>query len=107
MLVSVTRDGIAKGIIGYKALDYTNLERLLMQLRLCAVQYPGFIDADYLLSDVNHSIGLMMSTWQTVEDWRRWVGSRVMQELLRRARTVLTGSPGMTVYNTLPTEEWY
>lgn len=107
MLVRMIKDGMAKGIIGYKALDHTTLERLLMQLKSCAVQYPGFVDAEFLLSDGDQSIGVMMSTWQTMEDWRRWVGSKGTQELLRRARTVVTGSPRITVYRTLPTEEWH
>jgi heme-degrading monooxygenase HmoA len=106
MQARVKDDGMVKGIIGYKALDYKNVEPLLMQLRSCAMQYPGFVDAEFLVSDGDHSIGVMISTWQTIESWGIWVRSKGTQESLRRARTVVTGTPRITAYITMPTVEW-
>jgi heme-degrading monooxygenase HmoA len=79
-----------KGIIGYKVLDYKGVEPILMNLRSYAKEYPGLIGAEILVSEQNHSVGLMISTWETMENWRTWVGSKGMLELLQRARTSVT-----------------
>jgi antibiotic biosynthesis monooxygenase (ABM) superfamily enzyme len=96
---------MVKGIIGYKVVDYRDLEPILRQLRLCATRYPGFVDAEFLVSDGDHSVGVMISTWQMMENWRVWVGSKATQELLWRARTVVTGTPRITAYTAMPTVE--
>jgi len=96
---------MVKGIIGYKVVDYKDIEPILMELRSCATRYSGFVDAEFLVSEGDHSIGVMISTWQTMENWRVWVGSKGTQELLWRARTVVTGTPRITAYTTMPTVE--
>ena len=101
----VKKNGMIKGIIGYKVLEYRNVEPILMQLRSCAVQYPGFIDAEFLVSEEDHSVGVMISMWETMENWRTWVGSKGTLEVLQRARTSVTGTPKITAYRTMPTEE--
>jgi len=105
MQAIVKRNGMIKGIIGYKVLEYRNVEPILMQLRSCAVQYPGFVDAEFLVSEEDHSVGVMISMWETMENWRTWVGSKGTLEVLQRARTSVTGTPRITAYRTMPTEE--
>jgi antibiotic biosynthesis monooxygenase (ABM) superfamily enzyme len=106
MQAIVKRDGMIKGIIGYKVLDYKNVEPILMQLKSYAMQYPGFVDAEFLVSEGDESVGVMISTWDTMENWRTWLGSKGTEELLRRARTAVTGTPRITAYRTMPTVEW-
>lgn len=106
MEASVNEDGMTKGIIEYKLADYRNVEPILKHLRLSARRYPGFIDAELLVSNGDHSIALMSSTWQTMENWRTWVESKATQELLERARTVVTETPTITAYVPMPTTEW-
>jgi len=105
MQAIVKKNGMIKGIIGYKVLEYRNVEPILMQLRSCAVQYPGFVDAEFLVSEEDHSVGVMISMWETMENWRTWVGSKGTLEVLQRARTSVTGTPRITAYRTMPTEE--
>jgi heme-degrading monooxygenase HmoA len=105
MQAKVKRNGMIKGIIGYKVLDYENVEPILMQLRSYAMQCPGFITAEFLLSEGDRSVGVMTSTWETMENWRTWVRSKGTLEVLQRARTSVTGTPRITVYRTIPTEE--
>jgi len=105
MQAIVKKNGMIKGIIGYKVLEYRNVEPILMQLRSCAVQYPGFVDAEFLVSEEDHSVGVMISTWEAMENWRTWVGSKGTLEVLQRARTSVTGTPRITAYRTMPTEE--
>jgi antibiotic biosynthesis monooxygenase (ABM) superfamily enzyme len=106
MQAIVKKDGMIKGIIGYKVLDYKNVEPILMQLKSYAMQYPGFVDAEFLVSEGDESVGVMISTWDTMENWRTWLGSKGTEELLRRARTAVTGTPRITAYRTMPTIEW-
>jgi heme-degrading monooxygenase HmoA len=105
MQAKVKRNGMIKGIIGYKVLDYENVEPILMQLRSYAMQCPGFITAEFLLSEGDRSVGVMTSTWETMENWRTWVGSKGTLEVLQRARTSVTGTLRITAYRTMPTEE--
>ena len=106
MQAIVKKDGMIKGIIGYEVLDYKDVEPILMQLRSYAMQYPGFVDAEFLVSEGDQSVGVMISTWETMENWRTWVGSEGTLALLRRARTAVTGTPRITAYRTMPTVEW-
>jgi heme-degrading monooxygenase HmoA len=106
MQTIVKKNGMIKGIIGYKALDYKNVGPILVQLRSCAMQHPGFITAEFLVSDGDRSVGVMISQWETMENWRTWVGSKGTLELLQRARTSVTGTPRITAYRTMPTVAW-
>jgi heme-degrading monooxygenase HmoA len=106
MQATVRKNGMIKGIIGYKALDYRNVEAILMQLRSYAMQCPGFITAEFLLSEGDDSVGVMISQWETMEKWTAWVRSKATQALLRRARTIVTGTPKITAYRTMPTVQW-
>ena len=95
-----------KGIIGYKVLSYKDVEPILMQLRSHAMQYPGFVGAENLVSEEDLSVVLMMSTWETIENWRTWVESSRTRDLLRQAKAVVMGTARVTVYRTMPTVKW-
>ncbi len=106
MQAIVKKDGMVKGIIGYRVLDYKSVEPILMQLKSAAMQYPGYVDAEFLVGEGDQSIGLMISTWEEMENWKTWVGSKGTEELLRRARTVVMGEARLTAYRMMPTVEW-
>ncbi|MFO7773000.1 MAG: antibiotic biosynthesis monooxygenase [Dehalococcoidia bacterium] len=95
-----------KGIIGYKVKNYKDLEPILLKLRSHAMQYPGFVSAENLVSDVDSSVVIVISTWVTIEDWRSWVKSRITQDLLRQADAVLKEKSRITAYRIMPTAEW-
>jgi len=92
-----------KGIIGYKVLSYKDVELILMQLRSHAMQYPGFVSAENLVSEEDFSIVVMISTWETIENWRTWVESSRTRDLLRQAKAVVRGAARITTYKTMPT----
>ena len=106
MQAIVKTNGMIKGVIGYKVLDYENVEPILMQLRSYAMQCPGFITAEFLVSEGDEAVGVMISQWETMEKWTTWVRSKGTQALLRRARTAVTETPRITAYRTMPTVEW-
>ena len=105
MQAAVKKNGMIKGIIGYKVLEYRNIEPILKQLRSCAQQYSGFVGAEFLVSEEDQSVGVMISTWETMENWRTWAGSKATLEVLQRAKTSVTGAPRITAYRTMHTEE--
>jgi heme-degrading monooxygenase HmoA len=95
-----------KGIIGYKVVHYKDVEPILMKLRSHAMQYPGFVGAENLVSEEDFSVVIMISTWETIENWRTWVDSRRTRDLLRQAKSVVMGAARVTTYRTMPTVEW-
>jgi len=103
MQARVKEDGMIKGIIGYKVLDYKDAEPIFMQLRSHAMQYKGFVTAENLVSEGDFSVVIMISTWETIENWRTWVGSKGTLELLQQDRIDVTGTPRITAYRTMPT----
>jgi antibiotic biosynthesis monooxygenase (ABM) superfamily enzyme len=95
-----------KGIIGYKVLSYKDIEPILMRLRSHAMQYPGFVGAENLVSEEDLSVVIMISTWQTIGNWKTWVDSRRTQDLLKEAKSVVMGTARLTAYRSMPTVEW-
>jgi len=95
-----------KGIIGYKVKNYKDIEPILMKLRSHAMQYPGFVSAENLVSDVDSSVVVMMSTWETIDNWRTWLKSRITQNLLRQDKELAMEKPRVTAYRIMPTTEW-
>ncbi|MDH4067656.1 MAG: antibiotic biosynthesis monooxygenase [Dehalococcoidia bacterium] len=99
------KDGMVKSIMGYRMLHRKHVEQILMQLKSCAMQYPGFVDAEFLVSEGDQSMGLMISTWETMENWQTWVGSKGTESLFRRAKIAVMGAARLTPYRTMATAE--
>ena len=100
---------MVKGIIGYKVLSYKDVESIFMQLRSHAMQSPGFVSAENLVSDEDLSVVVMVSTWETIESWMTWAESRITKDLLRQlqqAKAVVMGAARLTAYRTMPTVKW-
>ena len=95
-----------KGVIGYKVVSYKDVEPILMKLRSYAMQSPGFVGAENLVSEEDYSVVIMISTWETIEHWRTWVDSRITKDLLKQAKEVVVGAARVTTYRTMPTVEW-
>ena len=96
-----------KGIVGCKVKRDTNVEPILLKLKSHAAQYEGFKGMENLVSEENGSVVAMVSTWVTLEDWKSWAQSRITQDLLRQAQTLLTEEPRLTTYRTtMPAARW-
>jgi antibiotic biosynthesis monooxygenase (ABM) superfamily enzyme len=95
-----------KGIIGYKVGNYKDIEGMLMKLRSHAMQYPGFVSAENLVSDADSTVVIMISTWQNTDNWRAWLKSRITQDLIRPDKELAKDQPRTTVYRVMPTAEW-
>ena len=64
-----------------------NLSQLLQELRILALNQPGhgYVSSQTLVDTEDSSVILVISTWQSLEDWRAWETSedrtRVYQEI--------------------------
>jgi heme-degrading monooxygenase HmoA len=98
-----------RGIIGYQVSSYKDVEPVFMQLRSHAMKYPGFVSAENLVSEEDQSVIVMVTTWQSMENWRKWAKSpktKVLLRQLQEAKAVAIGAARLTAYRTLPTIEW-
>jgi len=96
-----------KGFVGCKVRKDADLEPILLKLKSHAAQYQGFKGMENLMGEENTSIVTMVSTWEALEDWQTWAQSRITQELLRQAETILSEEPRVTTYKMMmPAVRW-
>jgi heme-degrading monooxygenase HmoA len=95
-----------KVITGYKVRKGEDIRPILLKLGSHALQYPGFIGAENLLSEKDSSIITMIGTWEKAEDWRVWEKLTIGQDLLRQAETSLAEEPRVTIYRVMPPRIW-
>lgn len=65
---------------------------LMRQMRVLAMQQPGYISGETLhaLADPNHY--LVISSWESAEQWQDWFNNPVRQKMQQEVDTYL-GSP--------------
>ena len=95
-----------KVIEGYKLKEGADIQPILLKLRSNAMQYPGFMGAENLMSERDVSIVSMVSTWEKIDDWTAWESSTLRQELLQQAQELLVEDPKITMYRIMPTVTW-
>ncbi|HEX9884709.1 MAG TPA: antibiotic biosynthesis monooxygenase family protein [Desulfobaccales bacterium] len=55
--------------------------RLLRQLRVQAMQQPGYISGETLHSMDDPNFYLVISTWESLEQWQNWFKNPLRQKL--------------------------
>ena len=96
-----------KGIVGCKVRKDNDLEPILLKLKSHAMQYPGFKGTENLVGEENASVVAMVSTRESLENWRSWTQSQITQELFRQAETLLVEEPRVTTYRMMmPAIRW-
>jgi len=96
-----------KGIVGCKVRKDRDLEPVLLKLKSHATQYQGFKGMENLVSEESASVVAMVSTWESLEDWKSWAQSSITQEVFRQAETLLTEEPRVTTYRMMmPAVMW-
>jgi len=75
------------------------LANLLIELRIRAMRWPGYITGETLreLEDPSHWVTI--STWADANAWTSWVASPQRQELADRIDPLLTTPPKMTIFS--------
>ena len=62
---------------------------LLTELRNHAKDQPGYISGQTLKSIDNPDQYLVISTWHTIEDWKKWLQSKKRRDLQGRVDSVI------------------
>ena len=65
------------------------LGQLLRQLRAKALLAPGYISGQTLRSIVDPRLYLVISTWKSLDDWRRWEEDPERNELQKKVNELL------------------
>lgn len=72
--------------------------RLLRQMRVLAMQQPGYISGETLHAVDDPNYYLVISTWESLADWEKWYNSPERQKLQAELDTYLTSPTRMRVY---------
>ena len=80
------------------------LIHLLRELRTSAIHQPGYISGESLASIEDVSIVSVLSTWQSLNDWKNWAQSETRARLEKKIEPLLTERPKVSVYQVMATE---
>jgi antibiotic biosynthesis monooxygenase (ABM) superfamily enzyme len=97
---------VIKVINGYKLKQGADLQPVLLKLREHAMSYPGYVGSDNLVSDKDSSIVAIITTWDSLEQWRDWQESRMRAEIMKEAEPLLEEELRVSVYRVIPTVRW-
>jgi len=76
----------------------------LRELRTAAIHQPGYISGETLSSLEDASIISVLSTWQSLEDWKNWEESETRTRLEQQIEPLLIEKPEVSIYQVMATE---
>jgi heme-degrading monooxygenase HmoA len=71
---------------------------IFRQLRMLALEQKGYMASETLRSIENPQEFLVISTWQSLEDWQKWFTSSQRKELHSKVDMLLEGGTTYEVY---------
>ena len=80
---------ITRTIPENKARDMLNLFR---EMRSLATHQDGYLSGETLKSGDRLDVYLVISTWESAEDWETWLKSKERQEIQDKIDTLLGGN---------------
>jgi len=81
------------------------LMSLLRELRAAAMHQPGYVTGESLASTKDPSIISVLSTWQSLEDWKAWEKSEQRIKLYEKIESLLLEKPKVSIYQVMAMEE--
>lgn len=72
---------------------------LFRKLRALATNQPGYISGETLKSLDRPDVFLVISTWQSPEDWEKWLISKERQEVQDKVDALLGGKTEYEVFH--------
>jgi heme-degrading monooxygenase HmoA len=95
-----------KVIEGYELKEGADIQPLFLKLRSYAMTFPGFISAEHIRSMKDSTIAALLYNWKGLGDWDAGESSKLRQQMLREAETLLVSEPRITIYEVIPTSAW-
>ena len=87
---------VKRVVPAHKAAD---LMPLLLELRSHATNQPGYISGETLKRIDNPGEEMVISNWQSLEAWRRWLTSEERMAIQRRIDTLLGEETCYEIYH--------
>jgi heme-degrading monooxygenase HmoA len=81
-----------------KAGKEAELNAIVRELRSYAMHAEGFISGETLRSIDDPSIHLVISTWQSMDDWNAWHNSPKRKEIQKKINAVLAEPSKKTAF---------
>lgn len=95
-----------KVIEGYEMKKGVDIQPLFLKLRSYAMTFPGFISVEHIRSVRGTPIAALLYNWEGLDSWRAWDSSKLRQQILQEAQTLLASEPRITLYEVVPTSAW-
>ena len=80
------------------------LYSLLRELRATAMHQPGYVTGETLVSTEDRSNILVISTWQSLEQWKAWETSEIRDRLYLQIEPLLKEKLRIRTYEVMATE---
>ncbi|UCF84723.1 MAG: antibiotic biosynthesis monooxygenase [Desulfobacteraceae bacterium] len=71
---------------------------LLIQMRALATAQPGYISGETLRNVESPEDYLVISTWQSVDNWNAWLSSKQRAEIQKKIDTLLGQKTEYSIY---------
>ena len=94
-----------KVIIKRHTKEDESLSSLLRELRAAAMDQPGYVTGETLVSTEDKPIVAVISTWRSLEDWKTWETSKTRARLYQQIEPLLVEKPKVRTYQIMATEE--
>ena len=75
-----------------------HLRNLLLELRTIAMHQPGYISGETLRELVNPSFFNVLSTWPTLEDWKKWHGSQQRMSIEEKINSITNDGMKLRIF---------
>jgi len=72
---------------------------LFREMRSLALAQPGYISGETLKSNDRPDVYLVISTWQSAEDWEKWLLSKKRQEIQGKIDALLGGKTAYEMFS--------
>ena len=87
---------ITRSVPPDKARDMLQLFR---EMRSLATAQPGYISGETLKSNDRPDVFLVVSTWESAEDWERWMLSKERQAIQAQIDALLGGNTAYEMFH--------
>jgi heme-degrading monooxygenase HmoA len=83
-----------------KGQNVKEIVRLLRQLRVKALQQPGYISGETLHAVDDPNLYLVIGIWESLEDWRKWEKNPERQQTIGEIDALLQSPPRTRAFTT-------
>ncbi len=86
--------------------DGKDIGRLLLDLHMIAVLQKGHISNEtWINAEDNHKI-TVLSTWQSLQDWKKWEQSKERAQIIEKIDPLLTKKAKISVWEAMTTTDY-